>query len=119
MPREHSLIGVVEDDPVMGGTLVHRLELEGYEAVWWRTGEQAIQGLRTVRPDVVVCDIRLPDASGEQVFLSVLPQLGGCRSSLSPRTDRWSRRFGLLRQEQSTTSRSPTPFPICSIAFLG
>ena len=77
MPREHSLIGVVEDDPVMGGTLVHRLELEGYEAVWWRTGEQAIQGLRTVRPDVVVCDIRLPDASGEQVFLSVLPQLGG------------------------------------------
>ena len=77
MPREHSLIGVVEDDPVMGGTLVHRLELEGYDAVWWRTGEQAIQGLRTVRPDVVVCDIRLPDVSGEQVFLSVLPQLGG------------------------------------------
>lgn len=77
MPREHSLIGVVEDDPVMGGTLVHRLELEGYDAVWWRTGEQAIQGLRSVRPDVVVCDIRLPDVSGEQVFLSVLPQLGG------------------------------------------
>ena len=32
MPHEQSLIGVVEDDPVMGGTLVHRLELEGYKA---------------------------------------------------------------------------------------
>ena len=77
MPHEQSLIGVVEDDPVMGGTLVHRLELEGYNAVWWRTGQQALDGLRTARPDLVVCDIRLPDISGEQVFLSGLPHLGG------------------------------------------
>jgi len=77
MPHEQSLIGVVEDNPVMGGTLVHRLELEGYNAVWWRTGEQALNGLRTARPDLVVCDIRLPDMSGEQVFLNVLPHLGG------------------------------------------
>ena len=76
MPHEQSLIGVVEDDPVMGGTLVHRLELEGYKAVWWRTGQQALNGLRTARPDLVVCDIRLPDISGEQVFFSVLPHLG-------------------------------------------
>jgi DNA-binding NtrC family response regulator len=76
VPHEQSLIGVVEDDPVMGGTLVHRLELEGYKAVWWRTGQQALNGLRTARPDLVVCDIRLPDISGEQVFFSVLPHLG-------------------------------------------
>jgi DNA-binding NtrC family response regulator len=76
MPREPSLIGVVEDDPVMGGTLMHRLELEGYSAVWWRTGEEALHGLRAARPDLVVCDIRLPDISGEQVFLGVLPHLG-------------------------------------------
>ncbi len=77
MPPERALIGVVEDDPVMGGTLVHRLELEGYNAVWWRTGQQALDGLRSSRPDLVVCDIRLPDISGEQVFFSVLPLLGG------------------------------------------
>jgi DNA-binding NtrC family response regulator len=77
MLHERSLIGVVEDDPVMGGTLVHRLELEGYHAVWWRTGQQALHGLRTARPDLVVCDIRLPDISGEEVFLNVLPHLGG------------------------------------------
>ena len=77
MRHERSLIGLVEDDPVMGGTLVHRLELEGYHTVWWRTGQQALNGLRTSRPDLVVCDIRLPDTSGEEIFFNVLPHLAG------------------------------------------
>ena len=77
MPHERSFIGVIEDDPVMGGTLVHRLELEGYHTVWWRNGQQALNGLRTSRPDLVVCDIRLPDTSGEELFFNVLPHLGG------------------------------------------
>jgi DNA-binding NtrC family response regulator len=77
MPHERVTIGVIEDDHVMGGTLVHRLELEGYAARWWRTGEEAIEGLRAARPDLIVCDIRLPDMSGEDVFLRVLPSLAG------------------------------------------
>ena len=76
-PHEGELIGVIEDDPVMGGTLAHRLELEGYRPLWWRTGQEALEGLCTARPDLVVCDIRLPDMSGEDVFLRVLPRLGG------------------------------------------
>jgi DNA-binding NtrC family response regulator len=76
MPHKEALIGVVEDDAVMGGTLVHRLDLEGYTTAWWRTGQEALTGLRTARPDLVVCDIRLPDMSGEDVFLKVLPILG-------------------------------------------
>jgi DNA-binding response OmpR family regulator len=62
---------VVDDDPVMGGTLVHRLELEGYWAL-----DKALNGLRSVRPDLVVCDIRLPNISGEQVFLSIIAAIG-------------------------------------------
>ena len=76
MPHKETLIGVVEDDAVMGGTLIHRLDLEGYTTAWWRTGQEALSGLRTTRPDLVVCDIRLPDMSGEDVFLKVLPILG-------------------------------------------
>src|SRR5580700_850723 len=76
MSHKEALIGVVEDDAVMGGTLVHRLDLEGYTTAWWRTGQEALTGLRTARPDLVVCDIRLPDMSGEDVFLKVLPILG-------------------------------------------
>ncbi len=73
---ERGRIGVIEDDPVIGGSLTHRLELEGYRPLWWRTGQEAIEGLRAARPDLVVCDIRLPDMSGEDVFLQVLSELG-------------------------------------------
>jgi DNA-binding NtrC family response regulator len=76
MPHKDTLIGVVEDDAIMGGTLIHRLDLEGYTTAWWRTGQEALSGLCTARPDLVVCDIRLPDMSGEDVFLKVLPILG-------------------------------------------
>jgi DNA-binding NtrC family response regulator len=77
MPHDKKLIGVIEDHLTQGGTLTHRLELEGYRPVWWRTGKEALEGLSTLRPDLVVCDIRLPDMSGEDLFLQVLPQLGG------------------------------------------
>src|SRR6516164_3322057 len=75
-PHKGERIGIIEDDLVVGGTLAHRLELEGYMPLWWRTGQEALEGLHT-RPDLVVCDIVLPDMSGEDVFLQALPQLGG------------------------------------------
>jgi DNA-binding NtrC family response regulator len=76
-PHERRLIGVIEDDPVQGGTLNQRLELEGYTPLWWRTGQEALEGLCAVQPDLVISDIRLPDMNGEEVFLQVLPRLGG------------------------------------------
>ena len=76
-PHERGRIGIVEDDLVVGGTLAHRLELEGYTSLWWRTGREALEGIRTQRPDLVVCDILLPDMSGKDVFLRALPGLGG------------------------------------------
>jgi DNA-binding NtrC family response regulator len=68
-------IALVEDDPIMGESLMQRLTLEGYETVWWQTGREALRALRRRRPDLVVCDIRLPDMSGEQVFREALPEL--------------------------------------------
>ena len=76
-PHERGRIGIVEDDLVVGGTLAHRLELEGYTSLWWRTGREALEGIRAQRPDLVVCDILLPDMSGKDVFLRALPGLGG------------------------------------------
>ncbi len=75
--RDHAVVGIVEDDPVMGGSLAHRLELEGYGVTWWQTGKAAMASLRTAQPDVLICDIRLPDITGEDLFLSSLPILGG------------------------------------------
>ena len=69
-------VAVIEDDPIMGGSLIQRLDLEGYETLWWANGAEALAGLRARRPDVLVCDIRLPDMSGEDVFREALPDLG-------------------------------------------
>ncbi len=68
MPDEMGCIAVVDDDPIMGESLQRALELEGWRAVWWRTGKQAVDGMCALCPDLVLCDIRLPDMSGEEVF---------------------------------------------------
>jgi DNA-binding NtrC family response regulator len=69
-------IGLVEDDPIMGESLMQRLELEGYEVIWWRTGEKALAQLLETSCQVLICDIRLPDLDGEQLFRRALPDLG-------------------------------------------
>lgn len=69
-------VGIVEDDEVMGGSLVQRFSLEGYDPIWWRTGCDALSDFQNRVPDIVVCDIRLPDMSGEDVFDKVVGNIG-------------------------------------------
>ena len=70
-------IGLVEDDAVMGGSIVQRLELEGWRVTWWTSGQKAISEIAALSDslDLVICDVRLPDVSGEVVFneLAKLP----------------------------------------------
>jgi DNA-binding NtrC family response regulator len=70
------VIGIIDDDSIMGESLVQRLELEGYQARWWRSAEEALCHLRDAECRVLVCDIRLPDLDGEQLFRRALPDLG-------------------------------------------
>ena len=68
MPNEPGCVAVVDDDPIMGKSLQRALELEGWRAVWWHTGKTAVDGMFELCPDLVLCDIRLPDMDGEEVF---------------------------------------------------
>ena len=68
MPNELGCIAVVDDDPIMGESLQRALQLEGWRVVWWHTGKKAVDGMSELCPDLVLCDIRLPDMDGEQVF---------------------------------------------------
>ena len=70
------LVLVVEDDPVLGPALVQRLRLEGYRPRLAATGETALREARSLRPDAVVSDIRLPDLSGEEVYRRLVGDLG-------------------------------------------
>jgi DNA-binding NtrC family response regulator len=71
MSPERNTIGLVEDDPIMGESLVQRLVLEGSEVRWWRTKTEAITGLEGLDAKAVICDIRLPDGTGEDVFHAI------------------------------------------------
>ncbi len=73
-------IALVEDDEFMGLSLVQRLELEGAEVLWLRQVVRAVGALRTPRApiDAVICDIRLPDGSGEALYETLL------RTSIPP-----------------------------------
>ena len=68
MLLEGRVVGLVEDDPVMGGSLVQSLSLEGCHVDWWKTGAEALRGLGTTSPDLVICDIKLPDINGDDLF---------------------------------------------------
>ena len=74
--RSDLRIAVVEDDPVMGGSLLQRLTLEGYDARWWESGDEAAAALEAERPDLLICDIRLPDLSGEELYRRLAGSLG-------------------------------------------
>ncbi|KAB2851494.1 MAG: sigma-54-dependent Fis family transcriptional regulator [Hyphomicrobiaceae bacterium] len=71
MSPEGRTITLVEDDPVMGGSLVQSLSLEGYQVDWCESLTQGARNLEAAAPDLVICDIRLPDGSGQDLFKSV------------------------------------------------
>lgn len=73
-------IALVEDDEIMGASLEQRLRLEGAEVLRLKLMQRAIGALRTPRApiDAVVCDIRLPDGSGEDLFRTL------CRTMTPP-----------------------------------
>jgi DNA-binding NtrC family response regulator len=75
-PTPPPLIGVIDDDRIMGESLLLRLRLEGYRVVWWQSGFEALEQFREAGCHVLISDIRLPDLDGEQLFRRVLPDLG-------------------------------------------
>jgi DNA-binding NtrC family response regulator len=66
-------IALVEDDEIMGGSIAQRLRLEGAEVVWLKLTARALGAIRTPQAliDAVVCDIRLPDGTGEDLYATL------------------------------------------------
>src|SRR4030095_1608905 len=75
--HDRARIGLVEDDPIMGESIAHRLDLEGYLVDWWQTGEAALRAGGRTAPALLICDIRLPDINGEALVDPLLPHHPG------------------------------------------
>ena len=58
-------ICLVEDDEIMGESLMDRFSLEGFPCDWHRNAKDAETALISRDYLLVICDIRLPGVSGD------------------------------------------------------
>jgi len=59
---------IIEDDKLVGRTLVSHLARKGYEVSLAENGATGIERYKEIGPDLVMLDIRLPDADGLDVL---------------------------------------------------
>lgn len=59
---------MVEDEPIVGDLLVEVLAAEGCEVEAVENGRQALERVRARSFDLIVCDVRMPDADGPSFF---------------------------------------------------
>ena len=71
MKPELSIL-LIEDDPIMGESLMERFELEGFAARWAHDGAEARKWLARGGFGVVLSDLRLPDMGGDALFREAL-----------------------------------------------
>src|SRR5690554_5962549 len=68
MKREEIDVLLVEDDGILGGAVAQRLRLEGLSIQWVQTVSHALDSLEKYQPALMLCDIRLPDGTGTDVY---------------------------------------------------
>ena len=59
---------IIEDDIVLRETTAEILELEGYKVVVAANGKRGIEQARIMLPDIIICDIMMPELDGYDVF---------------------------------------------------
>ena len=62
---------LIEDDEIMGESLIQLFRLEGFAVDWCRTAAAGAAAIGAHRYSVVVSDIRLPDRNGGDLFLEL------------------------------------------------
>lgn len=59
---------LVEDEPILSNLLCQRLEKEGFKVVAAHDGEEALEVLKSVKPDLILLDVILPKISGFELM---------------------------------------------------
>ena len=63
-----SKVLLVEDDPFLSSLLKNRLQKEGLEVTLAKDGEEALNSLKSGKPDLILLDLILPKKSGFEVM---------------------------------------------------
>jgi CheY-like chemotaxis protein len=70
---------VVDDEQVIADTLAKILDLNGYDASAVYTGTAAVESARSLKPDLVISDVIMPDMNGIEAAISIRGFLPGCK----------------------------------------
>ena len=65
------LVVVIDDEAPVGEVAGYVLSMHGFEVKVATSGAAGLQLVRETMPDAVVCDVRMPDFTGEQVVLAL------------------------------------------------
>lgn len=84
---------LVDDKPNNLEVLSAVFAEEGYEVRVARSGAAALTEARTVLPDVVVTDLKMPGINGLEFFRLCTPSIPRCRRSSLPPSPRSTRRW--------------------------
>ncbi|MDP9342840.1 MAG: response regulator transcription factor [Actinomycetota bacterium] len=67
MDQAHRVL-VVDDEPIVVDVLTRYLTREGFEVATAQDGQEAVESIRSFRPDLVLLDLMLPRLDGLEVF---------------------------------------------------
>ena len=59
---------VIDDDTKLRGHFIELLRLDGYEVLEARNGREGVDKAKRERPDLVLCDITMPEMNGHRVL---------------------------------------------------
>ena len=68
MKNQKKKILVVEDDEIISDNLKNLLELQNYDVKVAENGKEGIDKAYIFKPDLVICDIMMPDITGFEVI---------------------------------------------------
>jgi DNA-binding response OmpR family regulator len=89
------IVLVVEDERALRETLVYSLKKEGYEVHSAVDGRQAIEAARTLKPELIILDIMLPELDGFEVCRILRREMTMPILMLTARDDEIDRVVGL------------------------
>ena len=94
---------VAEDEQTFGLTVTRFLQKAGHEVKICVNGKSVLKALDAAEWDVLLLDLKLPDADGVDILATVRRSTPNCRRSSSPASRTCSRRSTPCGSAPSTT----------------
>lgn len=69
---------IIDDEEKLRGLLSRIIELEGFEVAEAGTAKVALKKLETYNADIIICDVKLPDANGVELAQQIKAKYSVC-----------------------------------------